>query len=140
MEASGVLIVAKHRDAFTFLKRQFAERLTKKMYTVLVLGSVRDDAGVISFPIARAVSGGRMAARPLSQEGREAITHFDVLERFPHCTLLSVEIKTGRTHQIRAHFFAREHPVIGDTLYVQKGAKQLKLDRLFLHASDRRSS
>lgn len=135
-EASGVLVAAKTREAFLFLKRQFKDRLTTKKYTVLVLGNVRGDAGTISFPIARSVTRGRMAARPHSQEGREAVTHFDVLERFPQCTLLDVAIETGRTHQIRAHFFALQHPVVGDPLYVQRGMKQMDAGRLFLHARE----
>lgn len=135
-EASGVLIAAKTQPAFNHLKAQFAHRLTKKVYTVLVLGKVRDDVGTITFPIARSVTSSRMAARPLSQEGREAITHYRVVERFPHCTLLDVQIETGRTHQIRAHFFALQHPVAGDTLYVQKGIKPFDLGRLFLHARE----
>lgn len=135
-EASGVLVAAKTPEAFQFLKTQFKERLTTKKYTVLVLGTVRDEAGTIAFPIARSVSRGRMAARPNSQEGREAITHYDVIERFPQSTLLDVTIETGRTHQIRAHFFALQHPVVGDTLYVQRGMKQLDIGRLFLHARE----
>lgn len=135
-EASGVLIAAKTRDAFVHCKKQFADRLTKKSYTVLVLGRVRDDVGTITFPIARSVTSSRMAARPSSQEGREAVTHYTVIERFPHCTLLDVHIETGRTHQIRAHFFALQHPVAGDTLYTQKGIKQFDLGRLFLHARE----
>lgn len=135
-EASGVIIAAKTADAFAWLKQQFSERLTKKTYTVLVLGSVKKDLGVIDFPIARSSTGGRMAARPNSQDGREAITHYDVVERFPHCTLLDVRIETGRTHQIRAHMFAMQHPVAGDTLYTQKGVKQFTLGRLFLHARE----
>lgn len=133
-EASGVIIAAKTKAAFQHLKTQFANRLTTKKYTVLVLGKVRDEAGTISFPIARSASHGRMAARPQSQEGRDAVTHYDVLERFPQCTLLDVHIETGRTHQIRAHFFALQHPVVGDTLYVQRGMKLMEIDRLFLHA------
>lgn len=135
-EASGVLIAAKTQAAFDHLKTQFAHRLTKKTYTVLVLGKVRDEAGTINFPIARSVTSSRMAARPSSQEGREAVTHYHIVERFPHCTLLDVQIETGRTHQIRAHFFALQHPVAGDTLYTQKGIKQFDLGRLFLHARE----
>lgn len=135
-EASGVLIAAKTKEAFVHLKQQFIDRLTKKMYTVLVLGKVKDETGTINFPIARSATHGRMAARPQSQEGREAITHFDRVEEFPQSTLLDVTIETGRTHQIRAHFFAIQHPVVGDTLYTQKGLKQMDLDRLFLHARE----
>lgn len=133
-EASGVLIAAKTNDAFAHLKAQFANRKTEKHYTVLVMGSVNDDSGTITFPIGRSKTKARMAARPMSQDGKDAITHFDVIERFTSTTLLDVRIETGRTHQIRAHMFALGNPVAGDKLYVKKGLKQLPLGRLFLHA------
>lgn len=135
-EASGVLIVAKNTNAFRLLKTAFAQRLTTKRYTVLVVGKVADDNGVITFPIARSTTHARMAARPLSQEGKEAITHYTVLERYANATLLDVRIETGRTHQIRAHFFALGNPVAGDNLYVRKSVKQFALGRLFLHARE----
>jgi 23S rRNA pseudouridine1911/1915/1917 synthase len=133
-EASGVLIAAKTPKAFEFLKKQFKERLTEKHYTVFVMGKVRDELGTINFPIARSTTRARMAARPLSQEGKEAITHYDVIGRYSVGTLLDVKIETGRTHQIRAHMFAIGHPVGGDTLYKRKDIKDIKLPRLFLHA------
>ncbi len=135
-EASGVLIFAKHEKAHAWLKKQFKTRQTKKYYDVLVLGNVKDDSGTITFPIARSAHGGRMAARPLSQEGKEAITHYQVITRYSSSTLLRVRIETGRTHQIRAHFFALGHPVAGDTLYTQKNLKQSGTPRLFLHAAE----
>ncbi|KKW30902.1 MAG: Pseudouridine synthase [Candidatus Uhrbacteria bacterium GW2011_GWD2_52_7] len=135
-EASGVLIVAKNNNAFNHLKQAFAERLTSKHYTVLVTGKVPDEVGTINFPIARSSSRARMAARPLSQEGKEAITHYEVTKRFANATLVDVRIETGRTHQIRAHFFALGSPVAGDTLYVQRGLKQFPIGRLFLHARE----
>lgn len=133
-DASGVMIVAKTREAFAHLKEQFRRRANEKRYTVLVMGSVIDDAGTITFPIARSKTKARMAARPHSQDGKEAITHFDVTGRYTNATLLDIRIETGRTHQIRAHFFALGHPVAGDKLYIKKGVKQLPLPRLFLHA------
>ncbi len=135
-EASGVMIVAKNERAHRFLKEQFKTRKTDKRYTVLVLGKVADEAGTIDFPIARSSTRARMAARPHSQEGKEAVSHYDVKQRFTTTTLLDVHIETGRTHQIRAHFFAIGHPVAGDKLYVRRGLKPLALDRLFLHARE----
>lgn len=132
--ASGVVIVAKTNPAFIHLKKQFAERLTEKRYTALVMGNVTLDEGTINFPIARSKTNARMAARPNSQEGKEAITHYDVVQRYANATLLDVRIETGRTHQIRAHFFALGFPVAGDALYLKRGLKQLKMNRLFLHA------
>lgn len=135
-EASGVVVFAKHDKAHAWLKDQFKTRQTTKFYDVLVLGRVQKDADTITFPIARSVGRGRMAARPLSQDGKEAITHYDVVKRYSSSTLLRVRIETGRTHQIRAHFFAIGHPVAGDTLYVQRNLKQMPLGRLFLHAAE----
>lgn len=134
-EASGVLIVAKTNKAFKFLKEEFKGRRVEKHYTVLVQGTVRDDHGTIDFPIARSNSRARMAARPKSQEGKDAITHFEVIKRFTTSTLLDVKIETGRTHQIRAHFFALGHSVVGDPLYRQRG-KAVPSPRLFLHARE----
>lgn len=137
-EASGVLIFAKHEKAHAWLKNQFKTRKTEKFYDVLVLGYVKDESGTITFPIARSANSGRMAARPLSQEGKDAITHYKVITRYSSSTLLRVQIETGRTHQIRAHFFALGHPVAGDTLYTQKNLKQSNTPRLFLHAQELR--
>jgi 23S rRNA pseudouridine1911/1915/1917 synthase len=133
-EASGVLIAAKTPKAFTFLKEQFKERLTEKHYTVLVMGKMKDEVGTINFPIARSTTRARMAARPTSQEGKDAITHYTVIGRYSVGTLLDVHIETGRTHQIRAHMFAIGYPVAGDTLYKRKDIKPIVLPRLFLHA------
>lgn len=135
-DASGVLIFAKHESAHAWLKEQFKTRQTKKYYDVLVLGYINDDQGTITFPIARSANGGRMAARPLSQEGKDAITHYTVVTRYSSSTLLRVQIETGRTHQIRAHFFALGHPVAGDNLYTHKKLKQSSTPRLFLHAAE----
>lgn len=135
-EASGVMIVARNEAAHRWLKDQFKQRLTDKHYEVLVLGKVVDNHGTINFPIARSNSRSRMAARPLSQDGKEAITHYEVKQRFTTSTLLDVKIETGRTHQIRAHFFALGFPVAGDKLYIRRDIKALKLGRLFLHARE----
>lgn len=134
--ASGVMITAKTQKAFDFLKKQFKDRLVKKKYTVLVHGTMGESYGTIDMPISRAKKTGRMAAKPESQGGRNAITHFEVIKQYPHHALLDVEIETGRTHQIRAHFFAKGHSVVGDTLYTQKAFKVRLIGRLFLHASE----
>lgn len=134
--ASGVLIVAKTKEAFAFLKQQFQERTTQKKYTVLVRGAMDDPDGTINFPIERSKVHGRMAAKPESQGGKEAVTHWAVLKQYPHHALLDVTIETGRTHQIRAHMFAIGHPVAGDVLYRQRGLKPDDIGRLFLHARE----
>jgi len=145
-DASGVLIVAKNQAMFDSLKDQFKNRTIEKEYRVLVHGVVQTDEGKIDFVIDRGTDG-RMVARPKSdplklesmekmQEGKDALTSFSVLGRFINYTLLSVRIYTGRTHQIRVHFFAYNHPVVGDTIYFQKKLEKFNkgISRLFLHA------
>ncbi|HBL40007.1 TPA: RluA family pseudouridine synthase [Candidatus Uhrbacteria bacterium] len=137
-DASGVLVVAKTQAAFEHLKAQFKERRVKKIYTVLIYGSLPKDHDLIEFEIQRGGEG-RMAAHPKgSGKGREAKTEYDVLQRFATTTLARVQIHTGRTHQIRAHFFATQHPVVGDTLYTRKmkNIHPIPLNRLFLHAAE----
>ena len=125
--ASGIMIVAKHQKAFEILKQKFANREVQKKYTVLVRGHMPESHGTIDFPIERSKSNGRMAAR---------LTHYDSMQTFPHHTLLDVKIDTGRTHQIRAHMFALGSPVVGDTLYRQKGVTPSNIGRIFLHARE----
>lgn len=134
--ASGILIVAKTQMAFEYIKEQFRNRAVQKMYSVLVRGSTPHDVDTIDFPIERSKSSGRMAARPTSQAGKSAVTHYEVIKRYPHHTLLNIKIDTGRTHQIRAHMFALQCPVVGDTLYRQKGIKPEPIGRIFLHARE----
>jgi len=135
-EVSGLIVVAKTNDAFDDLKKQFQERKIKKEYTTLVYGEVAKDEGVIDFPIGRAESG-KMAARAKTapEEGKIAITEFNVLERFTNFTLLKVRIKTGRTHQIRVHFLAYGYPIVGDKLYKPRKLKLAELKRPFLHST-----
>ncbi len=137
--ASGVMVVTKNQAAFNHLKQQFMSRQAKKIYTALVYGVVGQDAGEINFRIGRSKRSGKMVAKPEgSEEGREAITIFDVVRRYAMATLLKIQIKTGRTHQIRAHLQAFDHPIVGDLLYkkrVMTNIRPINLERLFLHAS-----
>lgn len=136
-EVSGLMVIAKTPQSYEHLKEQFKKRQIMKVYTALVAGGPADDDGTISFRIARSKrTPRRMAARPESADGKEAVTKYDVLQRFKNATLLSVRILTGRTHQIRTHLFAKGWPVVGDTLYTHKDAPKLPpLSRPFLHAS-----
>lgn len=150
-EVSGVMVVARTQESFIHLKRQFQEHAVHKEYIALVHGKLPNIEGVITFPIARSSRGHRMASRPKNQEGREAVTEY-VVKRYlgktsgEHhgYTLVSVRISTGRTHQIRAHFHALGHPVVGDPLYLVrkqrirrqlgKDTKSLLNGRIFLHS------
>lgn len=117
-EVSGLMIVAKTQDAFDDLKRQFAEHTVDKRYLALVSGRLEKDEGDITFKIARSKTKQRMAARPeQEEEGKAAWTHYQVLRRARDATLLELTILTGRTHQIRAHLLALNHPILGDMLY-----------------------
>ena len=132
---SGVLLVAKHDAAHRRLAEQFARREVEKVYLALVHGSVKGESGRVERPIARdPVRRIRMTAR-LAQ-GRAAVTEYRVLKRFKSFTLLEVRIKTGRTHQIRAHLASCGHPVAGDRLYgaPAKIEGRPTLGRYFLHA------
>jgi 23S rRNA pseudouridine1911/1915/1917 synthase len=132
---SGVLLVARTDAAHRGLAEQFAARTMEKVYLALVHGRLRQDQGRIEKPISRDPARRiRMTAR--RGEGRPAITEYRVLRRFEGFTYLEVRIKTGRTHQIRAHFASIGHPVAGDRLYgaPAEAPGQPALERTFLHA------
>ncbi len=132
---SGVLLVARNDAAHRRLAEQFAGRKVEKIYLALVHGVVKTDQGRIEKPISRDPARRiRMTAR--RAEGRAAITEYRVIRRFARFTLLEVRIKTGRTHQIRAHFSSLGHPVAGDRLYGAPARVEglPSLERFFLHA------
>ncbi|MBT6253935.1 RluA family pseudouridine synthase [Candidatus Uhrbacteria bacterium] len=131
---SGVMIIARNQEAFLDLKNKFARRFVRKKYHALLNGSLDKDHEVLRFKIARSKDLGRMVARPEQQPGKEAITEFNVLERYANATEVDIDMHTGRTHQIRAHFHALGNPVVGDELYIIRKQKTIKLDRLWLHA------
>lgn len=151
-QVSGLLVVAKTQTAFDSLKKQFQERSVKKTYTALVYGATSKDEDEIDFPIKRSAKGFKMAALPktfkgeLEQDGRRAVTKFEMLKKSVNYTLLKVRIKTGRTHQIRVHLTAYGHPVVGDDLYCTKKTKEknarlrkkglLEPDRILLSATE----
>lgn len=139
-DVSGLILVAKTQNFFEAAKQQFIDRSIKKSYTALTHGKISADQGLIDFPIERAAAGHKMAARPKGAGGRRAISEFLVIKRFNHFTLVKVIIKTGRTHQIRAHFSAYGHPLVGDNLYGNKTAKdinkKLATTRVYLVADE----
>ncbi|PJA46786.1 RNA pseudouridine synthase [Candidatus Uhrbacteria bacterium CG_4_9_14_3_um_filter_36_7] len=135
---SGVLLVAKNQLMFEYLKHAFSNQCIEKMYQALVYGILPMDEGTIDFSIERSKTKGMMVAVPRSQErGKNALTYFTVEQRFKTSTLINVFPKTGRTNQIRVHFFSIDHPLVGDPLYkkrVMKHIKPIATDRVFLHA------
>lgn len=115
-DTSGIMVIAKTMKAHETLSMQFKNRTIQKKYTALVHGVVASDSGRITLPIGRhPVDRKKMST--ISSKGRSAETLWRVKERFADATLLEVRIKTGRTHQIRAHCAAINHPVIGDPVY-----------------------
>ncbi len=147
-EASGILVIAKTQKMFLHLKKQFQDRTVEKEYSVLVHGIMSLEHDKIDFEIDRGRDGA-MVSRPqvdtLSlqsvsnrQPGKEALTEYWLEKQFTRFALLRVKIHSGRTHQIRVHFFAYNHPVVGDTLYFNKKLnrrRDLALGRIFLHAT-----
>ena len=143
-ETSGILLVAKNDYAHAKLADAFRERTVKKTYIALVHGVFQEEGGRIELPIARdPVRRNRMTARRTASlpNARQARTDWRALARIDSTTLVEVLLHTGRTHQIRVHFSALRHPVVGDTLYgassqLHVGDTSLPpLGRNFLHAA-----
>ena len=143
-ETSGILLVAKNDFAHARLAEAFRERSIQKTYIALVQGVLKEERGRIELAIARDPHRRtRMTAKraALLHNAREARTDWQVLARIDTTTLLEVQLHTGRTHQIRVHFSALRHPVVGDTLYGAAGQLHIgrttlpSLGRNFLHAA-----
>ena len=131
---TGVMVVAKSERAYSELKRAFRERTVDKRYHALVQGHPDPLRGTVDAPIGRHPSGdGRFA---VVSDGRPSVTHYDTLEAFRAASLVSVQLETGRTHQIRVHMSAIRHPCVGDLLYGADPvlAAHLGLTRQWLHA------
>ncbi len=133
-DVSGLLVIAKNNQMFFHLKKQFQDRQVKKTYLGLVHGKITPLAGTINLKIDRNKKG-KIVARPNNQQGKDALTEYEVIQYFNNYTYLKINIKTGRTHQIRVHLKAMGHPLLGDKLYGNKKLKSKeKIGRLFLHA------
>lgn len=112
---TGLLVVAKNNKAHEVLALELAKKEVKRTYLALVWGVITEDSGTIDAPIGRDPSDRKKMA--INPKGKEAVTHFKVLERFKKATLLEVYLDTGRTHQIRVHSAYIGHPIIGDSMY-----------------------
>lgn len=128
---SGAIIVAKNDKAHIELSKQLKNHEIKKTYIALVRGIVKENNATINMPIARSKTDRKKMA--VDKNGKEAITHFKVLERFDDCTLLEVNIETGRTHQIRVHLSHIGYPIIGDDVY-SNGKNRWNVKGQCLHA------
>lgn len=131
-DTSGVLVVAKNDNAHKALAEQIKEHSMKRVYMALVEGVIKNDEGTIDLPIGRhPVERKRMAV--VQKNGRNAVTHYKVLERFKANTLVEARLETGRTHQIRVHMSYIGHPLVGDPVYGFK-KQHFKLEGQALHA------
>ena len=133
---SGLMLVCRTDFAYEAMKKQFANHTVKKTYHALVQGNLAQDKATIEASIGRAkVSDFRFTITP---DGKPAVTHWDVLERFGQATLASVNLETGRTHQIRVHFTSIGHPLVGDSMYGANPvlAQKLGLTRQWLHSME----
>jgi len=135
-ETSGVMVVAKNQETFLYLKDEFQHRRVKKQYRAFLYGEMKEKEGVIDRPIARSARDFRLYSAQRGSRGtaREAVTFYKVLKIGQGCTYAEVEPKTGRTHQIRVHFKAINHPVVCDRLYAPNHPPMLGFSRLALHA------
>ncbi len=135
-ETSGVMVIAKNQDAFLFLKSQFQNREAKKIYNAFVYGNFKETEGVIDRPIGRSASDFRRwsAQRGAKGEMREAVTEYTVLKSIKGFSCIEARPKTGRTHQIRVHMKAINHPVVCDKLYAANMPTAFGFERLALHA------
>lgn len=131
-DTSGLLMVAKNNQAHQELSTQLKAQKNLRQYVALVHGVIKEDSGVINAPIGRSPRDRKKQA--IVADGRPAITHFTVVERFKHYTLVNCRLETGRTHQIRVHMQYIGHPLVGDPLYGPK--KTIKGHGQFLHAQE----
>ena len=118
-DTSGLIIAAKNDAAHQYLSAQLADHTLARTYECIVVGSLREDRGTVDAPIARHPADRKRMA--VVAGGREAVTHWEVIARYPGYTHVRCRLETGRTHQIRVHMAYIGHPILGDTVY---GAKK----------------
>ncbi|MBP8824500.1 MAG: RluA family pseudouridine synthase [Flavobacteriales bacterium] len=117
-DTSGVMVIGKTEDAMAHLARQFFERTNDRRYQALVWGDFEEEEGTIEGNLDRSPKDRTVMSVPLDPEqGKTAITHWKVLERFTYVTLVECKLETGRTHQIRAHMKHIGHPLFNDAAY-----------------------
>ena len=131
---SGLMTLAKSEVAYSRLKQAFRDRTVHKVYHAVIQGLADPLAGTFDAPIGRHPKAEFKFA--VMNDGKHSVTHYETLEAFPSASLVEVVLETGRTHQIRVHFSAFRHPLVGDTMYGAdpKLAAKVHLDRQWLHA------
>ncbi len=132
-DTSGLLIIAKNDKAHINMSEQIKNHEVKKTYIALVRGKTKENQATIDMPIAR--SNKDRTKMAVSKNGKNAITHFEVIERFSGYTLLKLNIETGRTHQIRVHLSQIGYPIVGDFVY-SNGKNPFGVQGQMLHSSE----
>lgn len=132
-DTSGLVIIAKNDKAHINISEQIKNREVKKVYVALVRGVISENEAVINMPIGRSTKDRKKMA--VSRNGKEAITEFEVLKRYKDFTYIKLNIKTGRTHQIRVHMSEIGHPVVGDEVY-SNGKNPFNVKGQMLHAKE----
>ena len=130
-DTTGLLVVAKGDAAHENLSEQLKERTLKRRYFAIVHNNIAEDKGTVDAPLGRSLSDRKKMA--VIKDGREAVTHYEVLERFGRYTLVACDLDTGRTHQIRVHMKHIGHPLLGDKTYGVK-KEEYNLPGQMLHA------
>lgn len=132
-DTSGLLIIAKNDRAHLALSAQLKDHTLSRVYEAVAIGSLKEDRGTVDAPIGRSLRDRkRMAVVP---DGRRAVTHYEVLARYPGYTHLRCQLETGRTHQIRVHMAYLGHPLAGDPVYGPKNDPE-RLGGQCLHARE----
>lgn len=130
-DTSGLLIIAKNDKAHINMSNQIKDHEVKKTYIALIRGRLKENNATIDMPIARSTKDRTKMA--VSKNGKNAITHIKVIERFKNYTLLDVNIETGRTHQIRVHLSQIGYPIVGDYVY-SNGKNPFGVEGQMLHS------
>ena len=133
MDTTGSLIVCKNDMAHQSLSEQLKVHSIKRVYVAIVHGNIKEDNGTVNAPIGRHPTE-RKKMSIHTKNGRNAITHYNVLERFGEYTYIQCELETGRTHQIRVHMASIGHPLVGDQVYGPRKCPFPKLQGQTLHA------
>ncbi|MGN1166797.1 MAG: RluA family pseudouridine synthase [Lachnospiraceae bacterium] len=133
MDTTGSLVVCKNDSAHQSLSEQLKDHSINRVYEAIVHGNIKEDNGCVNAPIGRHPTE-RKKMSIHSKNGREAITHYEVIERFGNFTYIRCKLETGRTHQIRVHMSSIGHPLLGDQVYGPKKCPYPKLQGQTLHA------